>query len=258
MSNNVLTVEQLTVNRDKTSVIWDLNFTIPTGQIVGIIGPNGAGKSTLLKTLMGLLEPISGRILFWGQPIDKIRKKIAYVPQRDSVDWDFPMTVWQLVTMGAYHRHAWWRWTSKEEKAEALCALEQLELDTVKDRQINELSGGQKQRLFLARALMQRAELYLLDEPMAGVDAASERVIIARLKQLKEEKKSIFLVHHDLNTVRDYFDWLILLNIRLVAAGPCSEVFTPQMLQKTYGCHPSILDEVTKLAQKVETGHIEG
>ncbi len=249
-----LTVEQLSVNYDKVPVLWDLNFSVPMGKLVGIIGPNGAGKSTLLKALLGIVKPLSGRIEFLGQSYKKARKSIAYVPQRSSVDWEFPITVFDVVLMGRYNKTGLFKRLKKADKEAVLRALTAVGLESFAHRQIGELSGGQQQRLFIARALLQEAEVYLLDEPFAGVDITTEKVIISIFDDLRAKGKTLFVVHHDLNSVDQYFDWVILLNTSLIACGPVEEVFHKELLSKTYGGYFSFLDEAAKMAQKKNMG----
>ncbi len=242
---------QLSVNYDKTPVLWDITFEIPAGHLVGIVGPNGAGKSTLIKASLGLVKPISGKIEFFGLPLKNVRKRIAYVPQRQSVDWDFPITVRDLVLMGRYGRLGILRWPRKADWAAADHYLEMVGMKSFSDRQISQLSGGQQQRVFIARALLQEADIYFMDEPFAGIDLASEKVIINILGKLKTEGKTVFVVHHDLNTVESYFDWAILLNMHLIASGPVNEVFNTENLHATYGKSFSLFDEALKLSQNI-------
>jgi manganese/zinc/iron transport system ATP- binding protein len=249
-----LKVSQLTVNYDKTPVLWDISCEVPSGNLVGIIGPNGAGKSTFLKTAMGLVSPLSGYVTFLGKPLKEVRKKVAYVPQRESVDWDFPITVLDLVLMGRYGRLGWIRRPKTEDIEAAMRVLETVGLAALAHRQISQLSGGQQQRVFLARALLQDAEIYLMDEPFAGIDAATEAVLVYLLQQLKKEGKTVMVVHHDLNTLESYFTWIIMLNLRLIACGPTTEVLTTEMLARTYGKGPVLLDEVVRLQRGKKTG----
>lgn len=249
-----LQANQLTVNYDKTPVLWDISFEIPQGRLVGILGPNGAGKSTLIKAALGLIKPISGKIEFFDLPLKDVRKRLAYVPQRQSVDWDFPITVRDLVLMGRYGRLGILRWPRKADIAAANRYLEMVGMEPYADRQISQLSGGQQQRAFIARALLQEADLYLMDEPFAGIDIATEKLIINILGKLKSEGKTVFVVHHDLNTVESYFDWAVLLNMRLIACGPVHEVFTADNIQATYGKSFSLLDEALKLSQSKTKG----
>jgi manganese/zinc/iron transport system ATP- binding protein len=224
-SQAALQVAQLTVNYDKTPVLWDITLEIPKGNLVGIIGPNGAGKSTFIKAALGLVQPISGKIEFFGQPLKEVRKRVAYVPQRASVDWDFPITVRELVLMGRYGDLGLFRWPRKADWAAVDRYLERVGMNQFADRQISQLSGGQQQRIFIARALLQDADVYFMDEPFAGIDLASETVIMNLLRQLKKEGKTVFVVHHDLNSVENYFDWVIMLNMRLIAYGKTCEAY---------------------------------
>lgn len=247
-------VSQLTVNYDKTPVLWDISLAIPPGAMVGIIGPNGAGKSTFIKAALGIVKPLSGKIEFFGQPLKSVRQRIAYVPQRESVDWDFPVTVKDLVLMGRYGKLGLFRRPKETDRAAAEHYLKLVGMEEYSDRQISQLSGGQQQRAFLARALLQEADIYFMDEPFAGVDLATETVIVQVLQQLRTAGKTIFVVHHDLNTVETYFDWVILLNMRLIAYGETSRYFTPHYLNATYGKSYALLDEALKLSQQKQTG----
>ena len=247
-------VSQLTVNYDKTPVLWDISLAIPPGAMVGIIGPNGAGKSTFIKAVLGIIKPLSGKIEFFGQPLKRVRQRIAYVPQRESVDWDFPVTVKDLVLMGRYGKLGLFRRPKEADRAAAEHYLKLLGMAEYADRQISQLSGGQQQRAFLARALLQEADIYFMDEPFAGVDLATETVIVQVLQQLRTAGKTIFVVHHDLNTVENYFDWVILLNMRLIAFGETNRYFTPHYLNATYGKSYALLDEAFKLSQQKQAG----
>ncbi len=227
-------------------VLTDVSFSIPEGKTIAIVGPNGAGKSTLLKGIMGLESVMSGESLFFGDSLEKKRLAVAYVPQRDESDWDFPINVMDVVLMGRHGQLKFWQRPTKIDIKIAEQALEQVSMSEFKNRQIVELSGGQQQRVFLARALAQKASLYLMDEPFAGVDVTTEKAIINLFNDLKSENKTIVCVHHDLNTVGDYFDWTILVNARLIAAGPTKEVLTAENLNKTYGGRLSLLNEMTE------------
>lgn len=251
---SALAVRQLTVNYDKTPVLWDISLEIPSGKLVGIVGPNGAGKSTFIKTALGMIKPISGKIEFFNQPLKKVRKRIAYVPQRESVDWDFPITVRDLVLMGRYGRLGLLRWPRKADWAAADHYLDIVGMTAYADRQISQLSGGQQQRAFIARALLQEADVYFMDEPFAGIDMATETLLMDVLRQLIAKDKTIFVVHHDLNTVESYFDWVIMLNMRLVAYGPTSKMYNPDTLLSTYGKSFALFDEALKLSQHKTTG----
>lgn len=253
-SSYVLQVDQLAVNYDKTAVLWDINFTIPMQHLVGIIGPNGAGKSTLLKALLGLLKPLSGTVRFFGEPLPKVRQKVAYVPQRSSVDWDFPITAFDLVLMGRYGKLGMLKWVSKEDRKAAHEALKIVEMDGFADRQIGQLSGGQQQRLFIARALLQEADVYLMDEPFASIDAATEKALIQLFNRLKAAGKTLLIVHHDLATADRYFDWIVMLNTCLIASGPTKEVFHKDNILRTYGQSSLLLDETVKRVQDKTKG----
>jgi manganese/zinc/iron transport system ATP- binding protein len=249
-----LSVHHLSVNYDQTPVLWDVSFEVPQGLLVGIIGPNGAGKTTLIKTALGLVKPISGSVEFFGKGLEQVRKQVAYVPQRTSVDWDFPITAIDLVLMGRYGHLGLLKWPRKSDRAAAEYYLDIVGMRDYANRQISQLSGGQQQRIFLARALIQEADVYFMDEPFSGVDHGTEKVLVKLLKELKEKGKTVFVVHHDLNTVESYFDWVALLNMRLVGAGPLEEMFTPDNLNKTYGKSYTILDEALKLSQTKSSG----
>ncbi|QDT63478.1 metal ABC transporter ATP-binding protein [Calycomorphotria hydatis] len=239
-----LSVRELTVAYRQKAVLWDVNFDMHPASLTAIVGPNGAGKSTLMKAVLGLLTTRGGRARFWDQKLKDVRGRVAYVPQRTSVDWDFPVTAQQVVAMGLYRQIGWLRPVTRKYKQMADAALERVGLSGLGDRQISQLSGGQQQRVFLARALVQDADLYLMDEPLAGVDAATERAIIELLRELRSEGKAALVVHHDLNTVTDYFDHLLLLNMRVIAAGAMDETFTVENLRQTYGSKLTLLDEV--------------
>ncbi len=230
-----LCVRDLTVVYRERPALWDVDLQIPAGQLCAIVGPNGAGKSTLIKAVLGLVPIASGQVRFFGQGLAQARKRIGYVPQRGSVDWDFPTHVLDVVVMGLYGKLGWFRRPGKPEREAALRCLEQVSLTEFAERQISQLSGGQQQRVFLARALAQDAELYFMDEPFAGVDAVTEEAILKVLHELKQQGKTVVVVHHDLQTVRDYFDHLTLLNVQVIASGPMDETFTPENLKQTYG-----------------------
>lgn len=250
----ILRAGQLTVSFDKTPVLWDVGFEITAGQIVGIIGQNGAGKSTLLKVALGIVKPISGFIQFWDKPIYEVKKRIAYVPQKESVDWDFPITAYELVLMGRYGRLGLFRGLCKADKKAALDALELVGMAPFKDRQISQLSGGQQQRLFFARALVQDADVFLLDEPFQGIDQATEKVLIEIMRQIKDKGKTVFVVHHDLSTLKEYFQSLIMLNNRLVACGPVEKVLTKKNLSLTFGKADSLFEEARQLSTLKSSG----
>lgn len=247
VENPILEVHDLTVAYDNKPVLWNADFSIPAGKMVGIVGPNGAGKSTLLKAIMGLVPVASGFVNIDGSSLKKSRSKIAYVPQKESVDWDFPATVLDVVEMGRYGKRSLFKRLTKNDKEIAIEALKQVKMLDFSNRHISELSGGQQQRVFIARALAQGAEVYFMDEPFAGVDMASEKAIIDILLALKKQGKTIFVVHHDLQSAMDYFDWMIFLNTRIVASGPIKDVFTTEILQKTYGGNLNMLEQIGQI-----------
>lgn len=232
----------MTVAYHRRPVLWDVDLTIEQPSLVGIIGPNGAGKSTLIKAVLGLVPLASGSVKIFGQEAHRQRRVVGYVPQRESVDWDFPVSVLDVVLMGTYGRLGWFRRPRRADRDWALECLRHVGLADLARRQIGQLSGGQQQRTFLARALAQRAEVYFMDEPMAGVDAATERVIFSLLRELRDAGKTVLVVHHDLRTVPTYFDQVVLLNMRLVASGPTSQIFNNENLRKTYGGRLDILE----------------
>lgn len=240
-SRYVVEVEDMTVAYDVKPVLWDIDFNVPKGVLMAIVGPNGAGKSTLLKAMLNLIKPISGSVLFNGQSYENQRKHIGYVPQRGSVDWDFPTTVLDVVLMGRYGHIGWIKRSSAKDKELAMSALQKVAMEDYSNRQISQLSGGQQQRVFLARALVQDADIYFMDEPFQGVDAKTEKSVIEILKELRKIGKTVVVVHHDLQTVRDYFDWVTLINTQLIASGPVEEVFTEENLRKAYRSTGKIL-----------------
>jgi ABC-type Mn/Zn transport systems, ATPase component len=243
-------VRDLTVAYHRKPVIWDIELAIPEGKLVAIVGPNGAGKSTLLKACLDLIPRTSGEVSIYGTPYQKARKRVGYVPQRESVDWDFPVSALDVVAMGTYGNLGWFRRVNKRSKALAMQALERVGLGDYADRQISQLSGGQQQRTFLARALVQDADIYFMDEPFAAVDAATERAIVDLLKELQKRGKTVLVVHHDLATVPQYFDWTILLNMRVVASGPTADVFNDNNLRKTYGGKLTLLSQAADALSK--------
>lgn len=250
MTNSAITIRDLTVAYHKRPVLWDVNCEFPTGQIIAIVGPNGAGKSTMIKSIMGLLPLASGAIEVFGDPAEKQRHLLGYVPQRGSVDWDFPTNALDVVLMGRYGKLPLFRRPGKKDRDVAYACLEQLGMQAFADRQISQLSGGQQQRVFLARALAQDAQIYLMDEPFAGVDAATEQAIMVLLRELKAAGKTIIVVHHDLQTVPEYFDWVTLLNLRLVASGPMQDTFTDERLRETYGGRLNVLTAIGEELRK--------
>jgi manganese/zinc/iron transport system ATP- binding protein len=236
-----LHVEDLTVAYGDTPALWDIDLDIPPGVMCAIVGPNGAGKSTLIKAALGLIRPLAGHVRFMGRPIGQMRGQIGYVPQRQSVDWDFPTSVRDVVEMGLYRQLGWFRRPGRAARAQAMAALTRVGMQDYADRQISQLSGGQQQRVFIARALVQDAPILILDEPMAGVDMTTEAVILSLLKTLRNEGRSIIVVHHDLSTVQAHFDWLVMLNIRIIAQGPVAQVYTPENLRAAYGRNVALL-----------------
>lgn len=228
-------VTDLTVAYQDQPVLWDIDLEVPPGVLLAIVGPNGAGKTTLIKAILGLVRPAAGNVLIYDKPYQTQRRIVSYVPQRGTVDWDFPTNVLDVVMMGRYSALGWIRRPGKQERDLALSALEKVGMEAYTDRQISQLSGGQQQRVFLARALVQDATIYLMDEPFQGVDATTERAIVTLLQELRETGKTVVVVHHDLQTVADYFDWVLLLNIKRIASGPVAETFTPENLRATYG-----------------------
>jgi manganese/zinc/iron transport system ATP- binding protein len=230
-----LEVNDLTVAYGDKPVLWDVDWKVPAGVLTGIVGPNGAGKSTLIKTILGLARPAAGNVRIFGRPFDARRGAVAYVPQRGTVDWDFPTNALDVVMMGRYGKLGWLRRTGKRERELAMNALEQTGMEAFANRQISQLSGGQQQRVFLARALVQEAEIYLMDEPLQGVDAKTEAAVVGLLQNLRSRGRTIVVVHHDLETVADYFDHVLLLNVKKIASGVVKEVFTPENLRATYG-----------------------
>ncbi len=228
-------VNDLTVAYREHAVLWDVDLDVPKGVLLAVVGPNGAGKTTLIKAIMGLVKPAAGDVRVLGRPYREQRLRVGYVPQRGSVDWDFPTTVLDVVMMGRYGALGWLRRPGRRERDRAMESLARLGMQDFADRQISQLSGGQQQRVFLARALAQEAEVYLMDEPFQGVDATTERAIVTLLRELQDAGRTVVVVHHDLNTVREYFDWVLLLNVRRIAAGPVDDVFTEENLRLTYG-----------------------
>ena len=236
----------MTIAYQRKPVLWDVDLDVPEGKLVGVVGPNGAGKSTMIKAIMGLVQKASGWVSIYGRPYEDQRKLIGYVPQRESVDWDFPISAREVVVMGRYGHIGWVRRPSAEDYRVADESLDKVGMGDYAHRQISQLSGGQQQRVFLARALAQDARIYIMDEPLAGVDAATEKAIIAILVELREQERTIMVVHHDLQTVTSYFDWVIMLNMRVVAAGPTAEVFNDDNLHKTYGGRLTLLSEAAQ------------
>jgi manganese/zinc/iron transport system ATP- binding protein len=228
-------VHDLTVAYGEKPVLWDIDLAVPQGVLMAVVGPNGAGKTTLIKAMLGLIRPVAGRVLVNGKPYSPRSQTVAYVPQRGSVDWDFPTTVHDVVTMGTYGRLGWFRRPGAKEKADATAALGRVGMEAFASRQISQLSGGQQQRTFLARALVQDAPVYFMDEPFQGVDAVTERAIVEILRELRTRGRTVLVVHHDLQTVPEYFDHVTLLNVRKIASGPVKVAFTEANLRAAYG-----------------------
>jgi manganese/zinc/iron transport system ATP- binding protein len=235
MSASAVEVTDLTVAYGEKPVLWDVDLDVQPGVLMAIVGPNGAGKTTLIRSILGMVEPAAGRALVYGRPYKQQRRLVAYVPQRGSVDWDFPTNVLDVVLMGRYGRLGWLRRPGAEDRVAARGALEHVGMADLAGRQISQLSGGQQQRVFLARALVQHAEVYFMDEPFQGVDATTEFAIVELLRELRSRGKTVLAVHHDLQTVPEYFDQVTLLNVRRIASGPVDKVFTEENLRLTYG-----------------------
>ena len=256
MSHPALEVNDLTVAYRDRPVLWDVDLTVPAGVLMAIVGPNGAGKSTLLKAILGLVRSAAGQVLVHGSPYEARGGLVAYVPQRESVDWDFPTSVLDVVMMGTYGALGWFRRPGRKERLAALEALERVEMQEFSSRQVRQLSGGQQQRVFLARALVQDARVYLMDEPFQGVDARTERAIVDVLRTLRDEGRTVVAVHHAIQTVPEYFDRVALLNVRRIADGPVGEVFTEENLRLTYGGHvpfaPGIVEPYQGVAPRLD------
>ncbi len=246
-ANIALEIHDLTVSYDRKPVLWDIDMELPKGKLIGIVGPNGAGKSTLIRSVMELIPNSSGYVRLFNKNLAHVRDKISYVPQRESVDWDFPASVLDVVLMGRYGKLGLFKRPRKSDREVAMDCLRKVGMEAYVKRQISQLSGGQQQRVFLARALAQQAELYFMDEPFSGVDAATEKAIIELLREMSGKGNTVIVVHHDLQSVTEYFDWVILLNMRLVAYGPTEEVFTAELLQETYGGKLTLLSDVGNL-----------
>lgn len=260
LQTHPIQIEDLTVAYHEEPVLWDIDLDVPEGTLTAIVGPNGAGKSTLIKTILQLVEPSAGQIRIFGKPYAEQRQQVAYVPQRGTVDWDFPTSALDVVTMGRYGRLGWFRRPGTSDRQLALDALAKVGMEAFASRQISQLSGGQQQRVFLARALVQDAQIYLMDEPFQGVDATTERAIVNVLKALKAAGRTVVVVHHDLETVPEYFDRVLLLNVRVVANGLVSEVFTPENLRRTYGSRADLsrhtqLDVTEPAREGASNGH---
>jgi manganese/zinc/iron transport system ATP- binding protein len=245
----VISVKNLTISYNKKPAIKGINLDVEPGSVIGIIGPNGAGKSTLMKGILGILPLDTGDVKIFGKDISESRKRISYIPQREQFDWDFPINVEELVMMGRYAHMPVIGLPKTNDKNLVYSALKKVEMDKFAERQIRNLSGGQQQRIFLARALAQQSDIYFLDEPFVGVDAKTEKAIFNLMKELKDEGKTIMVVHHDLGKILDYFDKLILLNQRLIAFGNTNKVFTPELINRTYGGRLTILQKTEELVK---------
>jgi len=245
----IIEVHNLTVLYGRKPALWNIDFDLPEKQVIGIMGPNGSGKSTLLKSIMGVVTPTSGFTKVYDQNLNDVRDRVSYVPQRQDIDWDFPASVWEIVAMGRYQKRGLFKKLTTEDQDIITDSLEKVNMLGYAKRQISQLSGGQQQRVFLARAIAQQGDLFLMDEPFAGVDIATEEMIISLLKDMKEAGKTLVIVHHDLHTAQSYFDHLVLLNTRLIASGPTEEVFTDQILTDTYG---GKLTTISKISQPLE------
>ncbi|AVF23085.1 metal ABC transporter ATP-binding protein [Paenibacillus larvae] len=242
MNTSPLWIENMTVAYRKKPVLRNITVEMPEGKLIAIVGPNGAGKSTLIKAALGLIPTVTGKVAIYGRPYKEQRQKVGYVPQRGSVDWDFPTNALDVVIMGRYGQLGWLKRPGQKEKKIAMECLQKVGMSGFAHRQISQLSGGQQQRVFLARALAQDAQLYVMDEPFVGVDAATEKAIITILSDLKQEGKTVLVVHHDLSTVKEYFDWVLLLNEEVIALGPVEETFTKKLLQQTYGGRLALIE----------------
>ena len=249
MSNAIIEAHNLTVLYGRKPALWNIDFELPDKQVIGIMGPNGSGKSTLLKAIMGVVEPTSGFTKVYDDELSNVRDKVSYVPQRQDIDWDFPANVWDIVAMGRFQKRGLFKKLTTEDNEIVTDSLEKVNMLGYAKRQISQLSGGQQQRVFLARAIAQQGDLFLMDEPFAGVDIATEEMIISLLKTMKDAGKTLVIVHHDLHTAESYFDHLVLLNTRLIASGPTSEVFTDKILTDTYGGR---LTTISKISQELE------
>lgn len=245
----VVKINDLTVAYGEKPVLWDVDLELPEGKLIAIIGPNGAGKSTLIKATLDLIPRAAGSVEIFGKPYSEQRRLVGYVPQRGSVDWDFPTNALDVVMMGTYGQIGWFKRPGKQEREWAMQCLEQVGMADYANRQISQLSGGQQQRVFLARALAQKANLYFMDEPFVGVDAMTERAIVDLLRDLRAQGKTVVVVHHDLDSAPEYFDWLVLLNVRLIAAGSFADTFTPDNLTRTYGGRMQLLNQATSAVE---------
>lgn len=251
-----ITIEHLTVNYRDICALFQATCHIPQGVLAGVIGPNGAGKSTFLQAILGLVQPQGGSVHFWGESLAQQRLRVAYIPQRSEVEWDFPITVEELVLMGALPRMPWWSGPDRFVYEQVDDALEQVGLTALKHRPIGQLSGGQKQRAFIARALMQQADLFLLDEALAGIDSTSAQQIMTLLQKLVSQKKTVVMIHHDLQECQQFFSWVVLLRRMVIASGPAQEVLQPHILQRAYGSALQTLDIVSERAASLSRGEV--
>ena len=233
-NNTAVSINDLTVAYEDKPVLWDIDLDIKKGVLMAVVGPNGAGKSTLIKAMLNLIKPLSGSVSFFGNSYKKQRSKIAYVPQRGSVDWDFPTTALDVVEMGRYGKIGWIKRVGKADRKIAADAIKKVGMEGFEKRQISQLSGGQQQRIFLARALVQDAEIYFMDEPFQGVDAKTEKSIINILKKLRDQGKTVIVVHHDLQTVEEYFDYITFINVAVISTGKVKDIFNRENIEKTY------------------------
>ncbi|MFW9929607.1 MAG: metal ABC transporter ATP-binding protein [Candidatus Thorarchaeota archaeon] len=245
--NIVIEIYDLLVSYNNKPVLWDINLKLPKNKIISIIGPNGAGKSTLLKAIMGLISIDNGYVKILKKKLNEVRKRVSYVPQRETVDWDFPASVFDVVMMGRYQHIGFFKRPGKKDEEIVLHSLEQLGISALRNRQISQLSGGQQQRVFLARALAQESDVYLMDEPFSAIDIATENAIIDLFKKMVKQQKTIIVVHHDIYSVKAYFDWTVLLNMHIIASGLTNEVLTSENFKRTYGSQLSVLSEVGNL-----------
>ena len=233
-NSTAVSINDLTVAYEDKPVLWDIDLDIKKGTLMAVVGPNGAGKSTLIKAMLNLIKPLTGNVNFFGKSYKKQRAKIAYVPQRGSVDWDFPTTALDVVEMGRYGKIGWIKRVRKSDRKIAAEAIKKVGMEGFEKRQISQLSGGQQQRIFLARALVQEAEIYFMDEPFQGVDAKTEKSIINILKKLRDEGKTVIVVHHDLQTVEEYFDYITFINVSVISTGKVKDIFNRENIEKTY------------------------
>jgi manganese/zinc/iron transport system ATP- binding protein len=245
-----LEVHDLTVAFDRKPVLWNIDLVLPQGKLIGIVGPNGAGKSTFIKAAMGILALSSGYVKIFDQSLSDVRHRVSYVPQRETIDWDFPASVMDVVLMGRYSHAGMFRRPRRADRDIALDCLKKVGMEAFANRQISQLSGGQQQRTFIARALAQQADLYFMDEPFSGVDAATEKAIVTLLQSMTSQNKTVIVVHHDLQSVKQYFDWIIMLNTRLVASGSAATTFNAENLEATYGGKLTLMADVADLIRR--------